>query len=208
MSAIRSQPFPTGSVEDYRGWMDDLVRIFSPRVRSELAAEFERQLAAADGGGDVYVAAVTHTGGLGWRTAVNTRASHTEAAADATDDAHTLRLRWSPEEWRSPRARNSPQTADLLADLEAWISDSTHVEATSWTEVRRLLVDLIVESLDSEDVRSVFAAAGASPVLLVCETDGADGDTRSVVAALRRLNADHPHSAEVDEALMHWRDEA
>ena len=230
MSAIRSLLFPAGSDEDYRGWMDDLVRIFRPRVRSVLAAEFQRQLATAEGGGDVYAAAVTHSGGLAWRTAVNTRGAHTAAAADAgtagaadsaatagaaaeaaaaaADDAHVRRLRWSPAEWTAHRARNSPLTADLLADLEAWISDSTHVEATSWTHVRRILVDLIVESVDSDDVRSVFAAVGASPVLLVCETDETHGDTDSVVAALEHLNADHPRSADVDEALLHWRDEA
>src|SRR5699024_123585 len=207
MSAIRSLLFPADSDEDYRGWMDDLVRIFRPRVRSVLAAEFQRQLAAAEGGGDVYAAAVTHSGGLAWRTAVNTRGAHTAAAADAgtagaadsaatdsaetagaaveaaagaPDDANVRRLRWSPVEWTAHRARNSPLAADLLADLEAWISDSTHVEATSWTHVRRILVDLIVESVDSDDVRSVFAAVGASPVLLVCETDETHGDTDSV----------------------------
>lgn len=218
-----SQPFRTGSGEDYRGWMDDLVRIFSPRVRSVLAAEFRRKLSAVGGGGDVYAAAVLHTGGLAWRTAVNTPdfyqegASHEEdtssedvvtAVPAAEEDAHARRLRWSPEEWRSPWARNSPQTTDLFADLEAWISDSTHVEATSWTEVRHVLVDLIVEAMDSDEVRSAFAEAGATPVLLVCETVEADSDTRPVVASLERLNADHPNRADVEEALVYWRDEA
>lgn len=196
--------------------MDDLVRIFSPRVRSVLAAEFRRKLSAAGGGGDVYAAAVLHTGGLAWRTAVNApdvlsaKAASEKAAPheDASlEGAHARRLRWSPEEWNSPGARNSPRTADLLGDLEAWISDSTHVEATSWTEVRHILVDLIIESMDSAEVRTVFAGAGAAPVLLVCEADGADRGTRPVVDALERLNADHPYWTDVEEALVYWRGE-
>ena len=94
-----------------------------------------------------------------------------------------------------------------MGDLEAWISDSTHVEATSWTEVRRILVDLIIESMDSSEVRAVFAGAGAAPVLLVCEADGADRGSRPVVAALERLNADHPYWADVEDALVYWRGE-
>ena len=61
--------------------MDDLVRIFSPRVRSVLAAEFRRKLSAAGGGGDVYAAAVVHVGGLDWRTAVNAPDVPSENAA-------------------------------------------------------------------------------------------------------------------------------
>ena len=192
--------------------MDDLVKIFSPRVRSVLAAEFRRKLYAAGGGEHVYAAAVLHTGGLAWRTAVNARAvSGDDSSREGTHDdqsAHARRLRWSPEEWSSPGARNSPRTTDLIGDLEAWISDSTHVEATSWTEMRHLLVDLIIESMDSAEVRSVFAGAGAAPVLLVCESVEADSDTRPVVAALERLNADHPNRSDVEEALVYWRDEA
>lgn len=202
-------------MEDYRGRMDDLVKIFSPRVRSVLAAEFRRKLSAAGGGEHVYAAAVLHTGGLAWRTAVNAPAvpgedSSREGAHAAHDaqSAHARRLRWSPEEWSSPGARNSPRTTDLIGDLEAWVSDSTHVEATSWTEMRHLLVDLIIESMDSAEVRSVFAGAGAAPVLLVCESVEADSDTKPVVAALERLNADHPNRADVEEALVYWRDEA
>ncbi|SLN01328.1 hypothetical protein [Brevibacterium yomogidense] len=99
------------------------------------------------------------------------------------------------------------RTTDLLGDLEAWISDSTHVEATSWTEVRHILVDLIVESLDSSEVRTVFAEAGAAPVLLVCEADEADRGTGPVIAALERLNADHPYRVDVEDALGYWRGE-
>lgn len=208
---IGPKPFRTGPEGDYRGWMDDLMRIFSPRVRSVLAAEFRRKLSAVGGGDDVYAAAVLHTGGLAWRTAVNAPDIPSEKAALRTDvpreSAEARRLRWSPGEWSSPGARNSPRTTDLLGDLEAWISDSTHVEATSWTEVRHILVDLIVESLDSSEVRTVFAEAGAAPVLLVCEADEADRGTGPVIAALERLNADHPYRVDVEDALGYWRGE-
>lgn len=199
--------------------MDDLVRIFGPRVRSVLAEEFRRQLSVVGGGEDACAATVCHADGLAWWTAVNTPTFHdevvrarTSTAAEAGDrsgsagtaqPADARSWRWHPVEWGAPRAKGSPQAEDLLADLEAWISDTSHTQSSTWTEVKRGLVDLLVSSFGSSDVRSVFSRVGASPILYVVE---AGGDPAPTGVSLETLNDGHPDPSALEDALAFWRD--
>lgn len=191
---------------DYRGDMDDLVRIFGPRVRSVLAEEFRRQLSVVGGGEDVYAATVCHADGLAWRTAVNTPAFHAEDAGEQSLSAEDVRYwRWFPDEWSAPKAKGSPQSDDLLADLEAWISNTSRTKSSTWTEVKRGLVDLLVTSVGTSDVRSVFSEVGATPIFFVYE---ADSDPAPTVMSLETLNPDHPDPSSLEDALTFWRHEA
>ncbi len=111
--------------------------------------------------------------------------------------------RWYPGGWGAPKAKGSPQSEDLLADLEAWISDTSHTKSSTWTDMKRGLVDLLMSSVGSSDVRSVFSEVGATPVLYVVE---ADGDPAQTVLSLETLNDDHPDPSALDDALAFWRD--
>ncbi|MDT0200769.1 hypothetical protein [Nocardioides sp. AE5] len=122
----------------------------------------------------------------------------------AETDVDARYLCWFPDEWTSPTPPPLPVVEKLLADLKAWLDDEQNLPDDQWHAGRAAVVELIIQTLDSAEIREVFADAGAVPVLVVHETDGG---TEGAVASLDRLNVDHPDRGLVADARAFWLDE-
>lgn len=191
--------------------MDDFFTALEPRLARAMALEYRGMLRAV-GGGQVYAAAVAHADGMAWRLDLNTEealaASSREngvvpgnaGGSDDLDDLDDLDdARWVPDEWGLiDRLEYETPTAALEDEVR---EHADGVPDEDWSGFVRGLVAVLCAALGSEAVRAEFAAAGASPILFVADTDGDAGPT---VESLQRLNPEPADRRLLLEAMRFW----
>lgn len=156
-------------------------------VIDALVSSFGQRLAAVEGQ-TVYAAALAVADGMAWRPDLGT------VEAQGCDDE------WWPDEWTALEDVELDDRALFELDQQVdgtrscW-DDEDEGAYGAWLDD---VYDLLVDALGSQEVRKVFADAGADPILTVNDTDGGG---RRELKAFDTLNANHPRR---DEAREFW----